>query len=155
MGNQRSLSFFIGIFTLVLWIFGVSINQEWYLEVGLLKYVPDTGLMKTVDKIVQNVQLASIICIFIAVTLKQRHNFLKLLAIKVYILCQFIAMICCLAAATILINRSSCTMYQEWQRINMAVTGGIYLTCVLTEIGFIFVAGKFHGNSKAETIQII
>ena len=72
----KDLHTLIRIFTLVLMIFGISIDQEWYLEVGLLKYVPDTALMKTIDKIVQNVQFVSIVCVFIAVTLEKRCSFL-------------------------------------------------------------------------------
>ena len=134
----------IGVLKLMLMIFAFSFDKEWYITIGLLEYIPDITLMKTVHQIVQNTQFTSILCVFISVALNSRYTFLKLLAIKIYLLCQFVSMICFVAAAVLLLNRSSYAIYQEWQRINMAVAGVIYFMCFCAEFVFIFVAGKYH-----------
>ena len=142
--NIKELYTLIGVLKLVLMIFAFSFDKEWYITIGLLEYIPDITLMKTVHHIVQNAQFTSILCVFISVALNSRYTFLKLLAIKSYLLCQFVSMICFLAAAVLLLNRSSYGIYQEWQRINMAVAGAIYVMCFFAEFLFIFVAGKYH-----------
>ena len=141
--NIKELYTLIGVLKLVLMIFAFSFDKEWYITIGLLEYIPDITLMKTVHQIVQNAQFTSILCVFISVALNSRYTFLKLLAIKIYLLCQFVSMICFLAAAVLLLNRSSYG-YQEWQWINMAVAGAIYVMCFFAEFLFIFVAGKYH-----------
>ena len=153
--NVKGIYIFIGVGTLLLTVLSFSMDKEWYIVIGVLNHTPDTALLKTIDQVVQNIQFTSSICVFISLVLKTRYSSLRYLAIKMYIMFQFVSMGCFLIASIVLLNRSSYSIYHKWQRINMGVAGGIYLMCFLTVFSFIFVASKFHADLKDETIRNI